>query len=1011
MPNQADCVFSNMPRSGAKWIFLLCVTLFIFRDTRSQQLVYSFRHFTTAEGLPSSEVHYILRDSENYMWFATDHGVCRYNGIEFEQMAAEDNSILRLYEDYRKRIWFISFSGRLFYFEKGKVKAYAFNDVIMKEASPIVINNFYVDSTDKIYIATTASNDYMSFTLDNKGKITRLSSFSQNAVLNIGSREKQLFSHFSEVFYKHKQGGDSLVPGESKSFIKMNQRGRELTIEHKGYSFGIKFRVLAGRDSALFLNLERTIYKFSPSGQVKKIYLNQSVLDIYLDSENTLWVGTWGGGAYELDTELNIRKQFLADKSISSVEEDYQGGKWFSTLNDGVYYLPSDQIRQLDFNGGILNKKINFLLPENASRRIWFGTNSSSFYYLEPGIRMEEFYSPQQGADITTICKMAEGSYLLGGFFPNQDAENLIRYRENGFRFDIAICKSGFIDAGNAWIGGQPTFLYKIDKGDARILRLHEQAFRVEKVFADSKGNLLIGSLTGLFRFEKGRYIPYASGSELLKTRVTDINEFKKKYLCIGTRGKGFLFETADSLYRVTSADGLTSDNIRKIHIEGNYIWLATNKGVSRLTVLSVDPFQYTIDNVTVSDGLASNEVNDILVRDDTAYFATNKGISVMEQGAFERTIALPVVFYIDKVSINNQNIPVDSAYDLSFSKRNFGISVVALNYKDPQMVNYRYRLLGLDDNWVYSGNREFQFNRMPFGKYTLQIEAKVRTGNWEKAATINVRINNPLPFWDRNGFWILLFAFVLSGIIWLAVQRVRSIQRKEKEKTEIARKIAGMEMQTLRAQMNPHFIFNALNSIQYFIMHHQPGEAQKYLIRFSRLVRMILESSRSVFITLKEEKELLDLYLTFEKLRFESRFDYEVSIDEDLPVEKMQVPNMIVQPLVENAVKHAFKGLGSGGMIRVSFNRLEGRFMKCTVADNGIGRVKSAVNREALDREHHSLGTRLISEKIESLQKNYNYPVTIEITDLFSDDGKPAGTKVELIFPIRESWGEGEAG
>src|SRR5688500_8219450 len=210
------------------------------------------------------------------------------------------------------------------------------------------------------------------------------------------------------------------------------------------------------------------------------------------------------------------------------------------------------------------------------------------------------------------------------------------------------------------------------------------------------------------------------------------------------------------------------------------------------------------------------------------------------------------------------------------------------------------------------------------------------------------------------------------------------------------------MEMKALRAQMNPHFIFNVLNSIHYYITHNDNEKAQYYLTKFAKLIRMTLDNSRTTFISLADELSLLQLYIDLEKIRFEGRFEYEIKVAEDIAPNAIKIPNMLIQPYVENSIKHGFKTEKSNAFVCINISRSNEK-VNCTIEDNGIGRKKAASLISNLEKEQHSSsGTSIVNDKIGALKMYYNYDMSSQTIDLVDENGNSLGTRVIISFPVK---------
>jgi LytS/YehU family sensor histidine kinase len=306
---------------------------------------------------------------------------------------------------------------------------------------------------------------------------------------------------------------------------------------------------------------------------------------------------------------------------------------------------------------------------------------------------------------------------------------------------------------------------------------------------------------------------------------------------------------------------------------------------------------------------------------------------------------------------------------------------------------------LGIDSNWVYTTARQIQFNPIPYGKYTVQFEARRQGEEWSDSNVTSLSINCRAPFWKTIWFWIAAFLMAAFLMLLIFMNRTKTIKQREKERTALNKKLAEMELKALRAQMNPHFIFNILNSIQYYITHNENDEAQKYMSKFAKLVRLTLDNSRSTFIVLADELSLLRLYMDLEKIRFENQFDYRIDIGDGIHINSIKIPNMLLQPYVENSIKHGFRERQKKYFIDISFNK-KGDSVICVITDDGIGRKKAGQLSGAELDQHVSTGTNIVEEKIEALKFYYSYNLSSHTEDLTDEQGNVMGTRITLIFP-----------
>jgi LytS/YehU family sensor histidine kinase len=330
----------------------------------------------------------------------------------------------------------------------------------------------------------------------------------------------------------------------------------------------------------------------------------------------------------------------------------------------------------------------------------------------------------------------------------------------------------------------------------------------------------------------------------------------------------------------------------------------------------------------------------------------------------------------------------------LAYNNNYLTFQFVGTTIQSPGKVRYQYMLEGLEDNWNALTNRsEASYGNLPHGHYTFKVKAVNSDGYWSKEYHYNVTIRPP---WWHTWWAYTIFALTLIGVIYTLFRyRLNKVRRDH----EMKQKTAELEMQALRAQMNPHFIFNSLNSINLFILENNKLQASEYLTKFSRLVRLILNNSREPLIPLERELEALQLYLELESLRFEQRFNYKITVDKNIDTSALKVPPLIIQPYAENAIWHGLMPKKEGGNLDISLYQQE-HILVCKITDDGIGRKKAAEYKSKSSSGNKSMGMRITSDRIAILQNQDLGNSYITINDLVLPDGSPGGTEVLLQIP-----------
>ena len=410
--------------------------------------------------------------------------------------------------------------------------------------------------------------------------------------------------------------------------------------------------------------------------------------------------------------------------------------------------------------------------------------------------------------------------------------------------------------------------------------------------------------------------------------------------------------------------------------------------------VIRIDSKKNQFELLGESNGLSN--VKHILCSGNSIFFVQENSIV---GGSLVSSI--PLIYdpkpYIQRVLVlNNDNSPLNlKTFKANQNSIQFEFGVLDFGVIGDNKV--QYRLKGLDDIWRPGNNRdEVSYYNLPGGNY--RFELKVTVGNREFISGYNIVVYNPY----YKTWWFILFVtlFTVSGI-WLYIRlRIKRIETTERMKAEFSADLNEMESKALQAQMNPHFLFNSLNSIRLFILKNDVDSAANYIAKFSKLLRMILNYSRQDMITVYDEIQAMKLYLDFEKLRFDNGFDFDIEIDGQNVLD-FQLPPLIVQPFIENAIWHGLMArLDTKGELHISF-KIEEKGLRVTVEDNGVGREKAKENNSRRSLKEGSVGLQITKERLKGLSFRTGKSNELEIIDLYDENNQPKGTLVNLYFEL----------
>jgi hypothetical protein len=378
------------------------------------------------------------------------------------------------------------------------------------------------------------------------------------------------------------------------------------------------------------------------------------------------------------------------------------------------------------------------------------------------------------------------------------------------------------------------------------------------------------------------------------------------------------------------------------------------------------------------------------------------KGIT-RSQRPLAKTIPLQndVGVFITSISIDSIKylFPPFPKVEFDDVENDLRITYAIPNPEHPQKVKYEYILEPRDRTWTaVEGKNVVEFHDLPAGKYTFKVRGDEGMG-WTRETSLSVMIT--IPFWQTRTFPIALMSGILLmfGMGYLINDRIR-VKRETTLKSEFKQQLDEIQMTALRAQMNPHFLFNSLNSIKYYAISKTKEDTADYLSKCALLVRAILNNSKSHTISLKEELEALQLYIEIEHLRLEGKFDFEIDVDKGLRIEQAQIPPMILQPYVENAIWHGLMHKSNKGRLTVQVKDL-GPQIQCIIEDDGVGRLKAQEIEKEQGQHKKSVGMKITSDRIALINKMYNIDTHIHIVELMDQHGEAAGTRVIINIPI----------
>lgn len=981
-----------MDRMRLYTLLLILFTFGLFRQSAKSQFSYTI-HYTEKENLSSSKVYDMLEDSRGFMWFATEDGVSRFDGYDFvnytHQNGLATNSTIKIHEDSKGRIWFLSYKGEISYFENGRIIQHWINPVIKNENLKM-FDHIEVDTSGNLFLTgvfggwmycnekDSTHSTYL-FEVKNRKTYDYTIFFSPDPNKNIVG-----------FFYDDNFGSLELnktYPGlESFHFT-----------NNKFYTYLQKQKLFLNNKSQL-ISLGPVLIYWDRDTIYKIKEFDGNIIAMTKDRSGNIWISVQSHATYFYNNgDFNKEpKKFFPNFSISKIAEDHEGNYWFSSTENGVFMVPGIQFKTYFTSTPGTSLELIIAL-EHDTDRLYFSTGNQRIFAAtieDQDLVIDKTFQPE-GIKTTSakdILVIPDGSiWIIGGEF--------LRFNRQGKHLPVK--------DGNRYSGYSLNYLwdsliimttrlgYTTYDINGNQVTEQDTAFKIHTFIAaeDPDSGMLLGTIEGLFHLKNGKYYKITN-PENLNHRITSIEKVGSTQW-IGTFDYGLVILCPDTFYTITIDEGLPGNRIKTLFAENEHrIWVGGSKGLSRIDFYPKADQVYKINNFTIWDGLPSNEINNILLFKGLLWLATGNGLASFDPNKLAVNHDIPEVI-MESVTINDESTNQNKRTSpFGYDENSITFNFRAHTFKNCNHIRYLYKLEGLENKWIESPNHTIRYSGLNAGNYNFLVKAIYYDGN------ISDQISH--PFKIKKYFastYFFKIAFILIALL-LILGLVINYNKNQNKRRKLERQILLAEQNAVRAQMNPHFIFNSLNSIQNFILDNDAKNANLYLVIFSSLIRKILEASKQNFISIREEVETIKLYLELEKFRFENQFEYTINIHPKVSADQVAIPSMILQPYLENAIWHGLVPKKGKGVLELDVQENEKGLLLISITDNGIGRENAAIISKR--RKHHKpTGIKNVEERLNLLNKMNDTHMTVEIIDLYDGESKACGTRVEFLIDI----------
>jgi ligand-binding sensor domain-containing protein len=945
----------------------------------------------TKNGLPSSIVYYMFEDSKGFIWIATENGLVKYNGYDFEYYTTENglthNNVFFITEDPKTGyIWFNAFKGGICYYDGAQIRAHPLNDSIKSICRSSWVSTFYIDSLDNFWFTSTNrelfidSMDYNFYKIPpSNDTILAIDPSSTNSIAIAQKAYVKVFES-TKAFAILSAGTVAFNPFDTS--IQLNHSPQ---LEESFLQNGTEKILNLKNGKILGMNrVELFVFDAQKVHHLSHHWKGGMILQVCQVRGGEIFLCT-SQGAILLDENYAIKETFLKDYSISDVLRDKDGNYWFSTINDGVFITASLDLKRY--------------FGDEVIVRMEIGIDSSLYASTYDGNLYQFSYNPTLNSfDYDRIMSKEKRKY--SGFIPVCKTKYLLyktSYKDiskirgdtllHFFLGEPKLTKAlGWTNKQALMVGYSNGFSIYNDLAETNAFNSMDIGFTewVKAIIQDRKGQFWIGTAKGLYFMPsiKAKPIYIGAKEERLRGAIKDLAQTSIGQVLVATAGNGVLVLDKEKRIQLSKKTGLSSNIITTIFVENDSsVWVGTNRGINHLTGDLQAP---KIEYYNTNNGFPINDIRIIKKIKGHLFVGGNKGLTILKKGLPLSNRSYKT--YLHHIEINNEVVEAAPNYTLNYDENNLVFHFRTIRFN--KLEEYYYRLIGIDTIWQKGAVNAIRYNQLPYGQYVFEVRAK-------DSPILQIPFKIKPHFTQTWIFIVGMSSLFIGAIIWT----IFFFFKKQREKLLQEQQRSDLENKALRSQMNPHFIFNAMNSIMFLIMNNNNKAARHYLYHFSKLMRLVLENSKYNFIPLQEEVKTLESYLELEQLRYGDQVQIHWTFLDGPSSFKYKIPPMLIQPIIENALIHGLGSRKEAGNLWISFlDKKEGLYV--IINDDGIGSVAAAKfsNKPILNNQAFS-AIKNIKDRIQNINIIYQTALVFSLEDLY-EKGQASGTKVTFFIP-----------
>ena len=944
-------------------LFILCTHSLLF----GQQSAYFLFGGKEFEGV---DIYDVIQDNENNYWFATDQGLIMHDGYSFEHIDCEDmkgGSVYGFVKSPDGTIYCHNLNHQVFAITGSKCSMIFEVPDKGIDLSLLATNGkeLIVCSSREVYVV--AKKGVKALSIDKNSYIVPPILLSDNAVLfhYIGTNKVVIWKNNKEELntLHLKEGGFKF----EDMILKF--------IQHKNKTY-----LIDTKNGMLFLLNEKTFeltHETTLDSKANRIY----------SAGNSLWIANNISGISVIKNELKNSMcpiESYSNYFISDVYNDTEGNILLSTFDNGVLVIPDIDVKDVDAN--FMDYSITKIFSDAVSNEIYFGTNDGKLLRFDQ--KIEEINS-KGNKKIETLYKWSKHPYL----FSDNNGFSSINIKTKGVQaLGIGSLKDIQQVSENELILALNVGVYYLNYDETTKSFTYQGPLisnRAYNVCFEKSSNFTYASTSnGLFLIDAAKKFREIRYNKASISALALYSDGSKTY--VSTRKNGVLIcQNGKIISQFLPKLNDVNLTIFKLKIHNKKLYANTQIGLvimnEKGTILKF---------LNKSSGLSTNKIIDFEIHQNELWVTHSRGVQRFNLNKINHKI-YPPILAISSVVVNGKPVSAskkNNEYSSEFRKFKFVFRVNTL--KNRENIRYHYKLEGINDHWYISPyeNNEVTYNALGPGNYRFVVKAE-DNGHYSLPQAYSFTIS--APFYQR--WWFnLSIGLALLLIMTLFYKRQLRIQKK---KADQLNELNASRLTAIQSQMNPHFIFNSLNSIQDLVLKGDIDNSYTYITTFSNLVRRTLNYSDKDFIDFEQEIKLIELYLSLEKLRFKEDLVFSINTND---IEDIMIPPMLIQPFIENALVHGL--LHKEGLKKLTINFSLTDVLICEISDNGIGREKARQIKNRQRANHESFAVNAIKRRFTILEEHFKGELGFKMEDIIVDT-KVEGTKVTLRMPIKNKY------